>query len=337
MNVLPLVSVVIPSYNCAKTIIKAVDSIFSQDYPADKLEVIVVDDGSSDNTKEVLGAFRNKPNFRFIQKPHSGPADTRNYGWQAAGAEIVFFMDADCVANKDLLSKLIPGFNQPQVGAVTGSYGIIPGQGFLPNCIYQEILLRHQRMPEFCRSFGSFNVAIKKEVLLKIGGFKTEFKEASAEDNELSYSLLKEGYRIRRVNSAKVLHYFPQKLICYLVIQFRHGFWRALLYKMHPQMVFGDDYTQAKDIIELVLIFVMLALALFSFFYSFLGIFSILVLGIYLVIQIPLALQIALNQKDIRYLVLGGVTFLRGFARFLGLAKGWVYFYLKDKLPLKKC
>ena len=89
----PLVSVIMPVYNGAKYIKQAVDSVYNQDVP---LELIVIDDGSVDGTKEVLESYRERPDFRYLfNKKNMGAAGSRNRGVKEASGEYVAFLDAD--------------------------------------------------------------------------------------------------------------------------------------------------------------------------------------------------------------------------------------------------
>lgn len=89
----PFVSVIMPVYNGADYIKKAVDSVFAQEVP---LELLVIDDGSSDGTEEVLAAYQEKKNFRYLKnKQNIGPAASRNRGVEKAQGDYVAFLDAD--------------------------------------------------------------------------------------------------------------------------------------------------------------------------------------------------------------------------------------------------
>lgn len=89
----PLVSVIMPVYNGAKYIKQAVDSVYNQDVP---LELIVIDDGSVDGTKEVLESYRERPDFRYLfNKKNMGAAGSRNRGAKEAAGKYVAFLDAD--------------------------------------------------------------------------------------------------------------------------------------------------------------------------------------------------------------------------------------------------
>ena len=86
-----LVSVIIPTYNRAKTVRNAIDSVLQQTYK--NIEIIVIDDGSSDNTAQVLESYRNK--VQIIQQENAGPSVARNRGIEIANGDIFCFLDSD--------------------------------------------------------------------------------------------------------------------------------------------------------------------------------------------------------------------------------------------------
>ena len=89
----PLISVIMPVYNGGFTIRQAVESVFCQNIP---LELLVIDDGSTDQTSEVLSVYRNRPDFHYLKNPHNiGAAASRNRGVQEAHGQYVAFLDAD--------------------------------------------------------------------------------------------------------------------------------------------------------------------------------------------------------------------------------------------------
>ena len=95
----------------------------------------------------------------------------------------------------------------------------------MARCIYTEILWRHTRlMPDFPNSFGSYNFCVSKKVFDAVGGFNAAYRNASGEDNDLSYKITKAGWRIYFKRKALVDHYHPTRVVKYLREQFRHGF-----------------------------------------------------------------------------------------------------------------
>jgi glycosyltransferase involved in cell wall biosynthesis len=322
------VSIVIPAYSARPTIGEAVRQSMAQAGRGLDVEVIVVDDGSRDGTGEeaaLAGA-------RVIRQANAGPAAARNRGWQAATGRVVCFTDADCVPAAGWVRSLLDGFTAGSVGAVAGSYDIVNRHSWLARWVHREIVERHARLPAHIRAFGSYNVAIPRYVLAATGGFDPSYRRASAEDNDLSYRILKGGWSIAFRPQARVAHHHPERIWTYLKEQFRHGFWRAKLYSDHPDMMSGDDYTRVKDRVEPFLVLVLLVCA---------GLAAVGIPGAILPLSAVLIGYTALHLSwPVRWCVQEGkaealpytaVTFLRGFARTLGLFGGILRF-ARDRL-----
>jgi glycosyltransferase involved in cell wall biosynthesis len=320
-----LISVVIPAFNAEATISKVVEAVRGQDL-SEELEVIVVDDGSTDQT----AAKARQSGAVVVRQESRGPAGARNTGWRTAHGMTVLFTDSDCRPHRDWARKLLAGFTDPEVAAVAGSYGIWNPQSWLARHIHAEIMDRHAGMPSSIRAFGSYNVAIRKEVLEKLDGFDDNYPRASGEDNDLSYRILEAGFTIAFRREALVDHLHQESIVPYLREQARHGYYRMLLYRTHPKMVTGDDYTRIKDMVEPPLALILLVLGPLALILD--GSVSHLVLGLVLVycllqlVNMTGADRLAAGSKQWAY---GGVTFLRGFARALGMAAGVLRFGLK--------
>ena len=113
----PSVSVVVIVLNGAGSIRACLDALTRQDYPRDRYEVIVVDNGSNDGTVELARSYR----VRLVHERKRGYAPARNAGVQAAAGEIIAFTDADCFAEPDWLSELTRPYGDPSVGIVGGT------------------------------------------------------------------------------------------------------------------------------------------------------------------------------------------------------------------------
>ena len=320
------VSVVIPAYNAERTIGEAVVHSLSQSKGSIEVELIVVDDGSTDDT----AARAESAGATVVRQENTGPAAARNRGWQSASGTFICFTDSDCIPIAGWLENLLDGFTDSQVGAVAGSYEIANPSSWLARWVHQEIMERHKRMPPFVRAFGSYNVAIPRHVLRATGGFDPVYRRASGEDNDLSYRIIKKGWRIAFRPQAKVAHYHPEKLWRYLMEQYRHGFWRAKMYKDHPDMTGGDDYTRLRDRIEPILVLGILGfLLLVVFGLAHFAWPLVFVVVFYSSIQLSWPLSWWLGEGKADALPYCGVTFLRGFTRTVGLAAGFLHFFLK--------
>ena len=102
-----MISFIIPSFNSASTIKRAIESILSQTANI-KYEIIIVDDGSIDNTEEVLRNYEKDERIKYYKKENSGVADTRNYGVKMATGEYIIFVDSDDYISHDLLKDIEP-------------------------------------------------------------------------------------------------------------------------------------------------------------------------------------------------------------------------------------
>ena len=317
------ISVVIPAHNSRHTIGQAVRQSFAQARGSLDLEVIVVDDGSTDDTAQVAESA----GATVIRQQNAGPASARNTGWQSASGKIICFTDADCSPCKDWVVHVLEGFTDWQVGASAGSYEIANGNSWLARWVHQEIIERHNRMPSFIRAFGSYNVAIPKYVLQETGGFDPSYRRASGEDNDLSYRILKKGWLIAFRPQAKVAHHHPERLWRYLKEQYRHGFWRAKLYRSHRDMLTGDDYTRMRDTLEPILVLGMMGIAIpVMLGITVLAVPLLGVLVAYLCLQLTWPLRWWVRDGRVEALPYASVTFLRGFARTIGLGVGMLRF-----------
>ncbi len=315
------ISIIIPVYNAEKYIDKLIREALNQ--KAD--EVIIVDDGSTDNTAEIVKKYP----VKYVYQKNSGPASARNRGFKESHGDIVVFTDSDCIPQKDWISRLLEGFTTDDVAAVAGSYNITNPGSLLASCIHEEIKLRHLRLKkiEYIKFFGSYNVAIKRHIFEEVRGFNEDYKAASVEDNDLSYKILNSGFRIKFQDSALVAHHHTERLWKYFREQYRHGYWRMKVYKDFPSMTKGDDYTQLKDAVEIPVAFMTFCTTIF--FWHKYGLTAFLLLAASnFIIQAPTAIKLINLKKNIKFIYLAWVTFLRSYARAFGVIRGIWKFWL---------
>lgn len=124
MNVMPLVSIVTPAYNAEKFIETTLKSVKLQTYPS--IEHIVIDDGSTDNTGEILGKYEGAYNLKWFSKSNEGQAITLNKGFKIAKGEIIVWLNADDVLfSSNVIRDLVEAFKKKAVGVVYGHMAII--------------------------------------------------------------------------------------------------------------------------------------------------------------------------------------------------------------------
>ena len=284
--------------------------------------MIVVDDGSMDSTADIVKTYPTQ----YMYQKNFGPAKARNTGWKATTGEIVCFTDSDCIPRENWISMLLDGFKSDEIAAVAGSYDIANQGNLLAQCIHQEIKLRHGKFRKYIRAFGSYNVAIRRNILEQTGGFNESYRTSSGEDNDLSYRILKAGYKIAFKSDALVAHYHTEKWWQYLKEQYRHGYWRMKLYLDFPGMMRGDDYTTLKDIVEPSLTIMFFISVLFLWHRYGIFIFLLLLISIAF-LQIKAATQSVINTRNPKYFYLAWLTFSRVYARSIGMIQGILTFW----------
>ncbi len=213
----PYISVVIPVKNGGADFELCLQGLRSSDYK--DYEVIVVNDGSTDNTAEIAekyGAkvlhsadypFEHKEDFPF--KESIGPAGARNIGANLATGEIIYFIDGDVVPQKENLQRIANLFHEREdIDAVFGSYDDSPGcKTFISQ--YRNLLHTyiHQISLVDAETFWTGCGAIRKDVFLKMSGFDLKtFRLPSIEDIDIGYRMRDAGYRIYLDKQLKVKH-----------------------------------------------------------------------------------------------------------------------------------
>lgn len=207
-----LFSIIIPTFNRAKSLKRTLKSIFSQNiYPAFGFEVIVVDDGSNDNTKEVASKFVTNYGgcVKYFYHKNKGPAPARNLGLGEAKGKFAVFTDDDVVVDKNWLNNIKSAFDETNVEAIGGSV-INP---YSTNLSWAHYFLHfskwsHNRNSAFIDNIPTINVAYNLSFIRK---HKLKFDSRSAkfghEDSLFNYNLIKSGGRIYFNSKVIVKHY----------------------------------------------------------------------------------------------------------------------------------
>ncbi|MCD6440258.1 MAG: glycosyltransferase [Candidatus Marinimicrobia bacterium] len=189
------VSVIIPAYNSAKTLPVCLTSLRNQSYPKSKVEIIIVNDASTDNTMEILNKLELPPNTKIIShNSNKALAATRNTGIRNASGEIFIFLDADMEVPSDFVENHIKFHKKPNVVGVLSA--LLPAS---ENTIdkYQKYLYRSKRgakkfpdkTPLPFHVFILGITSVKREAIIQTGGFDNEIMSYGGEDTEFSYRL----------------------------------------------------------------------------------------------------------------------------------------------------
>lgn len=310
-----LVSLVIPGRNCAGTIRQCLGAVVPLLDGPYLREIIFVDDGSTDDTAAIAAEFP----VTCVAGNGKGPGAARNAGWRAARHPLVWFVDSDCVAEPDALDLLVQPFDDPKVGGVSGSYGIMNPESLLASLIHEEIVERHRTMPQRVDFLATFNVVYRRAILEQINGFDERFLKG--QDAELSWRVMEAGYELRLVFDSRVKHYHASRWGSYLRTQRDQGYWRVWLHLSHSGHAGGDSYSSVVDHIQPPL--AMLAIvSLPLLFFGRLSWVTAAVVALLLAAQAPMTLRLIRRLRRSRYLCFAGMSFLRAFWRGVGMTHG---------------
>ncbi|GAB4449678.1 MAG: glycosyltransferase family 2 protein [Anaerolineales bacterium] len=243
LDVEPLVSVVVPAYNEGAVIANCVGSILNSDY--ENLEVILVNDGSTDHTLTEMQKFAGHPAVQIIDKPNGGKASALNEGIKHAKGDIIFFVDADGIFRKDTIHEMLRGFHSPEVGAVCGNDSPVNLDRLQTRLLAIQThvttgLARRALATMNCLLIVSGNIgAFRRTVIEKIGGFRHGF---IGEDLELTWRVHQAGYKVEFQPNAMVYAEVPSTIASLWKQRVRWA--RGLLQTaaLHRRMFFNPRY-----------------------------------------------------------------------------------------------
>jgi cellulose synthase/poly-beta-1,6-N-acetylglucosamine synthase-like glycosyltransferase/spore germination protein YaaH/peptidoglycan/xylan/chitin deacetylase (PgdA/CDA1 family) len=210
----PFVSVVIAAYNEEKVICKTVNSLLSSGYPA--FEILIIDDGSKDNTSVVIQEFyANHPHVKLIKKTNGGKSSAVNLGFKEAKGEIVVALDADTLIAENAISLLVNHFKNEDVAAVSGNVKVGNKRNLLTNWQHIEYVTGFNLER---RAFAALNCitvvpgaigAWRKTAVEEAGYFK---EDTLAEDTDITLTLLRNGKKIEFEEKAYAYTEVPEDI-----------------------------------------------------------------------------------------------------------------------------
>jgi len=258
-----LCSVIIPVYNGQAMITRCLDSLARQTVAAERYEVIVVDDGSSNGTAEVVERWldtssrtqKRLAHWRLLRQPHAGPAAARNGGAAIAKSPLLLFTDADCTPSAGWVEAMTGPFlgNDPPAGAM----GTYLSQQSTPAARFAqyEFEERYALMARLSQIdlIATYAAAYNRKLFLQIGGFDTSFPEANNEDVDFSFRMSKSGVRMIFVPEATVTHPHVPSWGGYARIKMKRAYWRMQVYRRYPEKAVSDGYTPQSLKLQLLL------------------------------------------------------------------------------------
>src|SRR5262245_29765809 len=242
----PRVSVVVCTYNGGATLEQCLRSLLALNYPDH--EVIVVDDGSTDDTRAILDRLQQSA-IKVIHQPNRGLAVARNVGLAAATGASIAYTDSDCFADPDWLTHLVYQLQRSGAAAVGGP-NLTPEDGWLAACVGaspgQPVhVLESDQTAEH---IPGCNMAFRREALEAINGFDPQYRKAG-DDVDVCWRLQQAGCWITFAPGAFVWHHRRQTPRAYLRQQAGYGEAEALLRFKHPDKFNGRGHGKWRGVL----------------------------------------------------------------------------------------
>lgn len=331
MNKSPSVSVMIPTFNRKNVLVEALLSLNKVDYPRNQFEVIVVNDGSWDETKEAVKSIRKKLNyhFQFFNEKRKGISHAKNMAIKKSRGEIIISTDDDCLFEKTWLKKLIKPFSDPRIGAVGGPDRAIKNENVLAKSIdfafssfigsggihgrFLKVKLGHVYPP-------GCNMAFRREVVQKIGYFDESL--APGEDTDYNHRIEKAGFKLSHIPSAFVWHRPRNNIKRFIPYIFKRGKARVEIIRRYPEYRELIYYLPAVMVIT-ALSFILLSILspiflkiLLIFVAAYAGLLFTAGVSAYQTYKNPIYLAIVPPLIMLQH-TLHGLGFLKGFGNLL--------------------
>jgi GT2 family glycosyltransferase len=232
-------SVVVPTFNRRASLVRTLEALAKQGPVTSSLEVVVVDDGSTDGTFEWLQQARYPYRLKPLRQANGGPAKARNAGVEAATAPLVIFIDDDTEPLPGLVDEHLAAHREADNLVVSGPLGSLPSYS-QPWVTWEQRQVERQykamRQGEWAPTFRQFwtgNASVARKHLLAAGGFDDSFRRA--EDVELGLRLRKLGLQFRFRSEARVLHHVTRSLDSWCEMHRRYG-------ETEPRIFAGSDH-----------------------------------------------------------------------------------------------
>jgi GT2 family glycosyltransferase len=198
----PRISIVICTHNRAELLRGTLQALSTQDVSPDEYEIIVVDDGSTDRTSEVVGGMSSPASIHYLNREHRGRSAARNLGIREAAGDLVLFVDDDTLAPTSFLSEHLRFHERHPRSVVRGPIVNIT-EYRIPDTY--ALGIKDFSSAFFC----TCNASVERKHLEAIGGFDENFREYGFEDNEIGWRLRQAGIRMRFNKKAIIYHYKP--------------------------------------------------------------------------------------------------------------------------------
>jgi cellulose synthase/poly-beta-1,6-N-acetylglucosamine synthase-like glycosyltransferase len=287
-----------------------------------KPEILVVDDGSTDDTVDVVTDYAA---IALVRQANSGPAAARNRGALEASGTIILFTDDDCVPLPNWLDAMLKPFADQEVVGAKGVYRTRQ-KSLVARFVQIEYEDRYRLMAGFSYIdfVDTYSAAFRRERFLQMAGYDTSFPVACAEDVELSYRMSARGWKMKFVPEAVVYHTHPDTLSRYLKKKYKFAYWRVLAVRKNPAKAVKDSHT--PQLMKFQLLFppaLLLALAVDLAVHPSTSV-SAIVLGTFLLTTLPFAMR-AVVKDPIVGLLSPLLLVARACAQVTGVSAGFIH------------
>ncbi|WP_421655573.1 glycosyltransferase family 2 protein [Leptothermofonsia sp. ETS-13] len=234
----PFFSIIIPTYNRPDRLKSCLQALTRLDYPRDRFEVVIVDDGSKTPLDRVIAPYQASLNITLIRQTNAGPANARNTGANYAKGQYLAFTDDDCAPAPDWLTNMAACFARAPE-ALIGGYTI----NALSNNLYStasQILIDYIYSYYNTKShqsgfFASNNFAMPAERFRTLGGFDTRFPLAAGEDREFCDRWLHHGYPMIYAPKVQIYHSHHLTLKTFWRQHFNYGRGASCFHQVRSQ------------------------------------------------------------------------------------------------------
>ena len=219
----PSFSIIIPTYRRPVQLRECLGALAALDYPRERFEVVVVDDGGDTPLDPVIEPYRRTLDLALVRQPNGGPAAARNAGVARAGGEFLAFTDDDCRVEPEWL-RAMGRVLSDDAGCMVGGLTVNAADGIYPTMsqLIVDVVYRHYNAdPDHARFIASNNMALSASGFREVGGFDAGFR--ASEDRELCDRWRHRGRRIVYAAAARVRHAHPMRARDFCRQHFEYG------------------------------------------------------------------------------------------------------------------
>lgn len=239
-----LFTVIIPAYNRCGEVEELLQSLTAQTIDKNLFEVIVVDDGSTDETEKMIEKFKTPSSFNlsFLKQDHKGPGEARNLGMANAKGEYLLFVDSDCIADKNWLSAFQNSISDIKPAGFGGPDKVLPSFSPIQKAIDYSMTsfittggIRGHSKTKISKYYPrSFNMGVRADVVKEIGGMN---QLRHGQDIEFSHRIIKTGKPVIKVSDAVVYHKRRISIRKFFKQVFNWGVARINLFMLDKEML----------------------------------------------------------------------------------------------------